>query len=71
MSRFKHLGCAVSYESENNIRGKINKFRNICGTIHRNLRNKTRPITRIKFYKTIAIPTLTYASDAWVMTKKE
>ena len=36
----------------------LNNVRNICGTIRRNLRNKTRHSTRIKFYKTIAIPTL-------------
>ena len=53
------------------IREKINKFRNICGTIHRNLVNKTRHSTRNTFHKTIAIPTLIYASEAWVMTKKE
>ena len=45
-------------------------FQNICGTIHRNIRNKTRHGTRIKFYKTITIPTLIYASEAWVVTKK-
>ena len=57
MSRFKYLGCAVSYESEYDIKDKTNQFRNISSTIHRNLRNKTRHSTRIKFYKTIPIPT--------------
>ena len=41
VSRFEYLGCAVSCASEYDIREKINKFRNICCTIHRNLRNKT------------------------------
>ena len=50
VSRFKYLGCAVSCESEYDIREKINKFRNICGTIHRNLRNKTRHSTRTVSY---------------------
>ena len=71
MSRFKYLGGAVSYESEYDIRKKINKFRDICSTIHRNLRNKTKHRTRINFYKTIPIPTLIYASEAWVMSRKE
>ena len=70
VSRLKYLGCAVSYESEYDRREKINKFTNICGTIHINLGNKTGHSTRIKFYETIAIPTLTYASEEWVMTKK-
>ena len=65
VNRYKYLGCAVGYESEYDIRKKINKFRNICGTIHRNLRNRTtRHSTRIKFYQIIAIHTLTYASEA-------
>ena len=43
----------------------------MCGRIHRNIRNKRRHIARIKFYKTIAIPTFSYyASEAWAMTKK-
>ena len=42
VSHFKYLGCAVSYESEYDIREKINIFRNICGTVHRNLSNETR-----------------------------
>ena len=67
VSRFKYLGCAVSYKSEYDMREKISTYRNICGTMHRNLKNKTRHSTRIKFYKTIAIPsTLIYASEAWV-----
>ena len=53
------------------IKEKINKFRNICETIHRHLRNITAQNARLKFYKTIAIPTLTYASEAWVMIKKK
>ncbi len=51
VSRFEYLGCAVSYESEYDIREKINTFRNICGTTHRNLKSKTRHSTKIKFYK--------------------
>ena len=61
----------IHIESEYDIREKINKFRCICGTIHRKLRNKTRHSTRTKFYKTIAIPTLIYASEAWMMGRKE
>ena len=37
MSRFKYLGCTVSYECEYDVKEKTNTFRNICGTIHRNL----------------------------------
>ena len=44
VSLFKYLGCAVIYESEYDIREKINKFGNICGTIHINLRNKQQAV---------------------------
>lgn len=65
----KYLGNNISYEIDNDIEDKINKFSNICGAIHRNLRNKTRRDTRIKFYKTGAISTLTYASKTWIIKK--
>ena len=71
VSPFKYLGCAVSYKPEYDIRQKIHKFMNICGTIYRNIKNITKHSTRIKFYKTIAIPTSIYESEAWVMKKKE
>jgi hypothetical protein len=42
----------------------------LCGTVHRTLKNKTRRKTRLKFYKTMTVPTLMYASEIWVPTKK-
>jgi hypothetical protein len=42
----------------------------LCGTIHRTLKNKIRKETRLKFYKTMAIPALMYGSEIWVPTKK-
>lgn len=41
---------------------------NICGTIPRNLMNKTRCSTILTFYKITAIQKLTYASDMWIVT---
>jgi hypothetical protein len=37
------------------------KFRNVCGIIHKYMKHKTRKDTRLKFYKTIAVPVLIYA----------
>jgi hypothetical protein len=42
----------------------------LCSTIHRTLKNKTGKETRLKFYKTMAIPALMYGSEIWVPTKK-
>lgn len=36
----------------------------MCITVHGTLKNKTRPYTRIKSYKVIAIPIPMYASDS-------
>jgi hypothetical protein len=47
------------------------KFNHICETIRRVLNKKTRKETQIKFYKVMAIPTLTYSSETWTLTKKQ
>lgn len=36
-------------------------FRSNCETIQRNLQNKVRPETKIKFYKVILVPALLYS----------
>lgn len=41
----------------------------LCGTISRMVKNKTRRETMIQFYKTIAAPTLIYASETCITTK--
>jgi hypothetical protein len=40
----------------------LKKFRNVCAAIHKYLKHKTRKDTRLKFYKTIAVPILIYGS---------
>ena len=70
VSNFTYLGCDTSYNYDNDMENKINKFQAICGTINRTLNNKTRKDTRIKFYKTMAVPVLMYGSESWINTKK-
>ena len=50
---------------------KLTKFRRICGTIHRYLKNKERKDTRMKFYKTVGVPTFLYASETWTLGKRD
>lgn len=50
---------------------KLNKFTHICRTISRTLKNKTRKDTQIKFYKTIAVPTLLDGSETWTTKTEE
>ena len=71
VSSFKYLGCNVSFDCENDIPMKLNKFNAICGTIHRILKGKARKETELKFYKTMAIPLVTYGSEVWTTTKRD
>lgn len=67
---FNYLGCNVSYIKNEDMRNKINKFNQMCGTIKRNLKN-TRKETKLKFYKVMAVPVLLYGSECWTMTKQD
>lgn len=71
VSNFVYLGCDVSYDRPKDLRNKVNRFQAICGTISRTLRRKARKETMLKFYKVLAIPTLVYGSEVWVIGKKE
>lgn len=70
VSHFNYLGCNVSYQGEFDIAGKINKFNYITGTLKRTLKNKARKDSIVKLYKSMAIPTLTYGSETWTITKQ-
>jgi hypothetical protein len=41
VSHFKYLGSDISYENNKGIDEKVAKFRHICGSVHRNLKNET------------------------------
>jgi hypothetical protein len=68
---FNYLGCDISHEKDNNVDNKLAKFRNVCGTIQKYLKHKTRKDTHLKYYKTITVPILIYGSEAWVLSKRE
>lgn len=67
---FNFLGCMISLYEEKDIQNKIEKFNYINGTIRRTFKNKSNQNTAIKFYKTISIPTITYGSETWTITKE-
>lgn len=68
VSNFKYLGCEMNIYSRisKDINAKLSRFQMICGTIDKTLKNKTRKETRMKFYKTMAVPALLYGSEVWV-----
>lgn len=70
VSHFNYLGCDTTYERDKDVESKVHKFQAICGTINRTLKHKTRKDTRIKFYKTMAVPILTYGSESWIMNAR-
>jgi uncharacterized membrane protein YgaE (UPF0421/DUF939 family) len=41
VSHLKYLGSDISYKNNKDIDEKVSKFRHICGSVHRNLKNKT------------------------------
>lgn len=71
VSHFNFLGCDISYEYENDVDNKLHKYQRMCGTIHRQLGNKTTRETKMKFYKVMASPLLTYGSESWTMRKRD
>ena len=71
LSNFNYLGCDISYRKGKDTINKIHRFQNICGTIHRTLKNNASKSTRLKFYKTIAVPTLLYGCETWVLSKPD
>jgi hypothetical protein len=43
----------------------------MCSSIRRTLNNRTRKVAQIKFYKAMAVPTLTYGKKFGIYRKKE
>jgi cyclopropane fatty-acyl-phospholipid synthase-like methyltransferase len=50
---------------------KLHKFSHIYGAIRTASNKKIRKEIQIKFYKTVATPTLTYSSKTWTLKKKQ
>jgi hypothetical protein len=71
VNHFRYLGYDVTFLEETDIDAKIKKFQDICGTIRRALKGKTRKDTQIKFYQVMAVPTLLYGSECWTMRKRD
>jgi hypothetical protein len=70
VSHFRYLGCDISYERDNDLDHKIHRFQMICGTINRTLKQKVRKDTKLKLYKTMAVPSVIYGSETWVDLKR-
>jgi hypothetical protein len=67
VNSFDYLGCNLSYIFSRDIDNKLAKFQQLIGTMKRTLFQKGRPERVIQFYKTLALPTLLYGSEAWTL----
>jgi hypothetical protein len=68
---FNYLGYDISCEKDYDGDNKLAKFRNVCGTVHKYMKHKTRKDARLKYYKTTAVPILICDSETWVLSKRE
>ena len=68
---FTYLRCDVTYYTSKDIKVNLNKFRHICRTLTRALKNKPRNETQITFYKVMAVHFWMYRLKSWVLNQKE
>jgi hypothetical protein len=69
VNNFNYLEYAIAVSNNTDLEIKMNRFNQFCSTIRRTLNNKTRTETQIKFYKVMVVPTLTYGSEIWTITR--
>jgi hypothetical protein len=69
-SYFKFHGHDLSIDFDDNVKSKLHRLRNICGTIRRTLRDEIRNDTQQRFYKTVVVPSLLYGRITWIFRTK-
>jgi hypothetical protein len=63
VNTFTYLGRNISYQEETDIHSKITKLLQTLGLLNNTLKpNLVQRGTRLKLYKTLALPTLLYGS---------
>jgi hypothetical protein len=72
VSSFKYLGYNISYEKDIDISTEILNYNRAMGIINQILKPSfVQKHTRIKIYKTLARPILTYGSEAWTIRRSD
>jgi hypothetical protein len=65
---FTYLGCNISYQEKKDIHSKITTFLQIQGLLNNTLTpNLVQRSTRLKLYKTLALPPLLHDSEIWTI----
>jgi hypothetical protein len=72
VSSFKYICYNISYEKDVDISTKILNYNRVMGIIDQIFKpSLVQKHTRIKVYKTLARPILTYGSEAWTICKSD
>jgi hypothetical protein len=67
---FNYLGHSISYEGEKDLNIKAANFVKVLGIINQIFKPSLISIhTRIRIYKTLAGPVLSYGSEAWTIKR--
>jgi hypothetical protein len=66
------LGCNISYEGEKDLNMKAANFVRVLGIIKQIFKpSLVSRHTRIRIYKTLARPVLSYGSEAWTIRRTD
>jgi hypothetical protein len=72
VSSFKYLGYNISYEKDVDLSTKILNYNRAMGIINQIFKpSLVQKYTRIKIYKSLARPIITYGSEAWTICKSD
>jgi hypothetical protein len=68
---FNYLCYSMGLNREIDINVKLQRFKHIWGTVKMTLAGKVREETLLRFYKIMAIPTLSYGSECWALARRQ
>jgi hypothetical protein len=69
---FKYICCEIYYVNEKAIQQLLAKYAQIQRTINNTfIPALVQKFSRVKVYKTLALPILLYPSEIWTLRKKE
>jgi hypothetical protein len=60
LNSFNYVRYTITVSNSRDLEIKMNRFNQMCSTIHRTLNIKARKERQIKFYKAVTVTTLTH-----------
>jgi hypothetical protein len=68
-TNFNYLGPQLGSNINYDLQNKLQRQNNLCQTIKHTLLNKTQCKIILKFCIILAVPSLSYSSECWTLTK--